>query len=65
MRTKEELMKKIVTYKQDITILKTMLSEYEKTFNLQGIFASEMCEKINEQIQFCEECIENLENLRT
>ena len=51
----------IKDYKKDLETLYKMKSLYENhTKTLCGTFYSDMMEEINEQIQFCKDCVKNL-----
>lgn len=49
----------IKEYEKSISILQKMKDMYNDV-NLYGIFASDMDKEINEQIVFCQKCINNL-----
>jgi hypothetical protein len=47
-------------YEKSISSLQKMKDIYDTDVNLCGAFASDMYKEINEQIKFCQECINNL-----
>jgi len=60
---KEQLIKAIISYEEDIEKLNKMIAVYESTSsNITGALYNDLVSEIYEQIEYCEERKANLQN---